>query len=322
MKRAAPSEMSSSKQPGYASWPFLDQRLRVQKLYPELKRLELESHIADLAMVGYTVVPQERLMPLDYLAQLHQAVLEISERRSGVKPDAEQGTTHAMAEYPQFMRYILFEDPVFEPMITNPVLQGLACYLAGHDSLLSLNDAMVKGPGKTHLPIHNDHRDKATPVFPGQAQAATINVCLSDYGEGSGPIAFLPGSHTFRREPNPGEMQELVTEMEPVYAPAGSAVVWHVNTWHMALPRTKPGLRVTLLYHYCRSHLQTQSSFRDQVSQEVLDRNPPRFAQAMNRYGVFPIGKEGVDREKARKSSEWHSLFDCHPLWKPFYGLD
>ena len=320
-KAVKAAEVFGAGRAGYASSPYLEQKSRVQKLYGELKSLELEHHIAELSMYGYTVVPREKLMPISYLDELYEAVLKIAEERSGIKPDTARGTTHAMKEYPQFMRYVLFDDPVFEPMITNPVLQGLARYLAGCDCLLSLNDAMVKGPGEMSLPIHNDNRDKTTAVFPDQAQAATINVFLSDYDEGSGPIAFLPGSHTFRREPTPAEMQSLVTEMEPVHATAGSAVVWHVNTWHMALPRTKPGLRVTLLYHYCRSHLQTQSSFRDQVPQESLDRNPPRFAQLLHVHGILPIGKEGVDRAKVEKASMWHSLFDCHPIWKSFYDL-
>lgn len=314
--------VADSETPVYAFAPYLEQKLRTERLFPELEALELKPYIADLAMYGYAVVPQEELMPASYVTQLHDAVLKLSERRTGVTPDADRGTSHATPQYPRFMRHVLFEDPVFEPMITHPILQGLVSYLVGSNNLLSLNDAMVKGPGEEGLPVHNDHRDKGTAVFPEHYQAATVNVLLSDYDEGCGAIAFLPGSHTFRREPTPEEMRLLIPEMKPVYAPAGSAVVWHVNTWHTAFPRTRPGLRVTLLYHYCRGFLQTQSSFRDRVRQEILDRNPPRFAQLLNVHGILPFGPEGVDRVKLRKAQQWHSLFDCHPLWKSFFGLD
>lgn len=322
-KKSKPADLFGSTRKGYESGPYLEQKRRVTKLYKELKQLELEPHIADLAMYGYTVVPPEKVMPKEYIKKLRDAVLRISEERTGVKPDIESGKTHIGNKHPlgQFMRFILFDDPVFEPMITNPTMLGLVSYLAGENCLLSLNDAMVKGPGEVSLPVHNDNGDKTTPIYPEQSQAATINLILSDYEEGCGPIAFLPGSHTFRREPTPAEMRELAAEMEPVHAPAGSAIIWHVNTWHMASARTEPGLRITLLYHFCRNHMQTQSSFRDAVTQETLDRNPARFAQLMHVHGVFPFGKDDIDPEKRGKATEQYSLFDCHPMWKRFHKV-
>lgn len=219
------------------------------------------------------------------------------------------------------MRYVLFEDEIFEPVLTNPVLLGLITYLVGFDAILSLNDAMVKGPGGTTLPIHNDNGDLITPVYADQPQTANINLLLNDYEAGSGPIAFLPGSHAFRRQPTPGEMRALKGEMTPVIAPAGSAVVWPANTWHMAFPRVDPGLRVTLLYDFCRGHLQTQSPFRQDVTPEVLARNPARFAQLMHVDGVFPFRAEDIAPERRSAAARRPSLFDCHPMWRDFYAL-
>jgi ectoine hydroxylase-related dioxygenase (phytanoyl-CoA dioxygenase family) len=139
---------------------------------------------------------------------------------------------------------------------------------------------------------------------------------LNDYDEGSGTIAFLPGSHLFRRDPTPAEQRDLAPEMVPVVAKAGSAVIWPANTWHMAFPRTKPGLRVTLLYDFCRGHLQTQSDFRNHVTPEILARNPPRFAQLMHVHGVFPFREGDIDWDKAAAARKRYSLLDCHPMWK------
>ena len=307
----------------FESAPYLDQKRRIAHLYPELKRLDLQSHIADLAVQGYTVVPPEKVAPPEYIAALSEAVLQVSERRTGVRPDAETGSTHVGSQHPlgQFMRYVLFEDPIFEPVLTNPVLLGLITHLVGYDALLSLNDAMVKGPGGATLALHNDNGDLITAVYPDRPQTANINLLLNDYETGSGTIAFLPGSHRFRRQPTPGEMRELASELVPVIAPAGSAVIWPANTWHMAFPRTDPGLRLTLLYDFCRGHLQTQSPFRADVTEAALARNPPRFAQLMHVYGAFPFREEDIDRKRTALGAQRHSLFDCHPLWKPFYGL-
>ena len=307
---------------GYESSPFLAQRRRVERLYPELRRLGLEGHVADLAMQGYTVVPPSKVAPASYIEALREAVLEVSERRTGIKPDYDTGSTHTGQAHPlgQFMRYVLFENPVFEPLLTNPVLLGLITYLVGYDALLSLYDAMLKGPGGSPLNLHNDNGDKTTAVYPDQPQTANINLLLNDYDEGSGPIAFLPGSHVYRREPTPAEMRELIPEMTPILAPAGSAVVWPANTWHVAMPRTAPGLRATILLDFCRGHLQTQSPFRSDVTEERLARNPARFAQLMHQYGAFPFRVEDIDRPRAAKGAQHHSLFDCHPMWTSFPG--
>lgn len=307
----------------YESAPFLNQRRRITHLWPELRQLGLDTHIAELAVQGYTIVPPEKVAPPQYIGRLRDAVLAVSERRTGVKPDTETGSTHLAGAHPlgQFMRYVLFEDPVFEPVLTNPVLLGLITHLVGFDALLSLNDAMLKGPGGATLAIHNDNGDLITPVYADQPQTANINLLLNDYEAGSGTIAFLPGSHLFRRQPTPGEMRELADEMVPVIAPAGSAVIWPANTWHMAFPRTDPGLRLTLLYDFCRGHLQTQSPFRADVTPEILARNPPRFAQLMHAHGVFPFREEDISPESRALSGRRHSLFDCHPMWKSFHGV-
>jgi ectoine hydroxylase-related dioxygenase (phytanoyl-CoA dioxygenase family) len=307
----------------YESAPYLNQKRRVTQLYPELRALGLERYIADLALQGYTVVPPELVAPPEHIAALREAVLKVSERRTGVTPDTQTGSTHLASKHPlgQFMRYVLFEDPIFEPMLTNPVLLGLITYLVGYDALLSLHDAMVKGPGGATLAIHNDNGDLTTPVYADQPQTANINLLLSDYDEGSGPIAFLPGSHVFRRQPTPAELRELKSEMVPIIAPAGSAVIWPANTWHMALPRTDPGLRLTLLYDFCRGHLQTQSDFRHHVTPEILERNPARFAQLMHAHGVFPFAEADIDPANRAMSGRRYSLFDCHPMWTPFFGV-
>jgi ectoine hydroxylase-related dioxygenase (phytanoyl-CoA dioxygenase family) len=308
----------------FESIPYLNQMRRVHSLYPELRALGLETHIADLAMQGYTVVPPEKVAPPAYIAALREAVLNVSERRTGIRPDVISGSTHLASQHPlgQFMRYVLFEDPIFEPMLTNPVLLGLITYLVGDDALLSLHDAMVKGPGGAKLGIHTDNGDLATPVFPDLPQTANINLLLNDYDPGSGPIAFLPGSHVFRRQPTPGELRELRGEMVSIVAPAGSAVIWPANTWHMALPRSDPGVRLTLLYDFCRGHLQTQSDFRGRVTPAILARNPPRFAKLMHTHGVFPFAEADIDPEKRSMGARRHSLFDCDPMWRAFYNLE
>src|SRR5262245_53059490 len=193
------SEMFGAKRRDWESGPYLEQKRRVTQLYGEIAALGLESHIAELSMYGYTVVPPEKLAPPEYIARLRDAVLAISYRRSGVTPDVVNGSTHVGEKHPlgQFMRYVFFDDPVFEPMLTNPVLLGLVTYLVGDDAILSVHDAMVKGPAEIALPIHNDNGAKHTSVFPDQPNAATLNLLLTDYEEGSDRSRFCPAVTCF-----------------------------------------------------------------------------------------------------------------------------
>ena len=72
------------------------------------------------------------------VTSLKQGVFNTCERRTGVVPDDATGETHAGMNGPlgQHMRFITFEDPVFEPMLTNPVLTEMVRYTIGDDALL------------------------------------------------------------------------------------------------------------------------------------------------------------------------------------------
>jgi ectoine hydroxylase-related dioxygenase (phytanoyl-CoA dioxygenase family) len=75
-------------------------------------------------------------------------------------------------------------------------------------------------------------------------------------------------------------------------------IVWHGHTWHGAFERTTPGLRVNLIYFFCRCYLKTSEAYGDNVPQEVLDRNPERFARLMGKYTSSGWKSEGPDYDK------------------------
>ena len=64
---------------------------------------------------------------------------------------------------------------------------------------------------------------------------------LTDYTPDNGPIAMVPGSHKYCRQPRLGEGEDMAV---PVEAPEGSLIVWHGNTWHGAYPKKTDGLRL------------------------------------------------------------------------------
>jgi ectoine hydroxylase-related dioxygenase (phytanoyl-CoA dioxygenase family) len=160
----------------------------------------------------------------------------------------------------EFLRFILWQDPVFEEALLRPVSLGLVSWLVGPSCLCN---GMVKGPGDNFQPLHTDEGSKVFPVHPVDPQTANINYFLSDYTKDAGAIAFIPGSHRWRREPSRTEAREYLEKLVPIEAPAGSMVIWGDHTWHGSFPRTEPGLRITLLFTFARHHLQTQEPYRD-----------------------------------------------------------
>ena len=143
---------------------------------------------------------------------------------------------------------------------------------------------------------------------------------LSDYSRENGALCFVPGSHRAMRQPLASEnfdfgrldpraaMEEgalgdldlaKITEapnIVPVKALAGSLVVWHGNTWHGAVNRTSPGLRVNLVLFFCSPWLRPQEAYRECVPDEILARNDERFAGLMGRNMHFGWTAEGPVR--------------------------
>ena len=71
-----------------------------------------------------------------------------------------------------------------------------------------------------------------------------------------------------------------------VEARAGSLVFWHGNTWHGAYNRRAPGLRVSMPITFCRPYMRSEEDLVGRIPQEMLDRNPARFAM-LTQQGIF-----------------------------------
>ena len=127
---------------------------------------------------------------------------------------------------------------------------------------------------------------------------------LTDFNRDNGSTVLVPGSHKWCR--NPVASETLIGEggndqAIPVEAAAGSLLVFHGNTWHGAYNRVAPGLRVSVHLLMVRSLLRVTEHFIGRIPQEVLDRNPPRFA-ILTQQGVVPgyIDKDDEPAKVAR----------------------
>ena len=52
-----------------------------EEIWAEIKRLDLTYNVAELEVRGFTVVPPEKVASPKFIAELRQAILDVSERR-------------------------------------------------------------------------------------------------------------------------------------------------------------------------------------------------------------------------------------------------
>jgi ectoine hydroxylase-related dioxygenase (phytanoyl-CoA dioxygenase family) len=187
---------------------------------------------------------------------------------------------------------MLFENPLFEKaMMHGPVL-ALVTYLLGESCRFDSMTGIVKTPSDEHLALHADLIGTPAP-FPPYEEVVNATWMLTDYNAENGATCFVDGSHLRRRAPSPEEAVDLEL-FKPIEAPAGSVVIWGGRTWHGAVPRSAPGVRVSLLSYYTRWYIRTFSDQREkpQPTAEMIDRNSPRFRRLM---GLDPMPFDGAE---------------------------
>jgi hypothetical protein len=265
------------------------------EVWNEIERLDLVRNIAELEVLGWTVIPPEKAVPPGFCERLREKILAVAARRAGIEPDLEAGSTHARTKRPigGLVSYLLFEDPIFQQAMCNPVGLALTTYMVGKKAVAANCIAGVKGPGEEDLELHCDHGLMVAPFQP-VPQVCNITYALTDYTKDNGALCFVPGSHKYFRHPvlNEGLDQRVAVECR-----AGSMIFWGGNTWHGAFARKNPGLRINLIIAMFRPHMRPQEPYRENVTQEILDANPPRFATLMGKHLNYGWQEEGPQNE-------------------------
>jgi phytanoyl-CoA dioxygenase PhyH len=266
-----------------------------------VERHGLAEHVAELDAYGCTVVPPAKVAATDVDAILDR-VLDLMEQRNGARPDLESGATHVNVSFPT-LYYFLFEDPLFQEWLLNPTMLALVEYLVGERSILHATTVFMKGPSDPpehglQLALHTDQQSVPEP-FPPYAFIVGATLLLTDYTREDGAFAYVPGSHRLGRHPVGQEGADRAVAVE---APKGSLLVHHGALWHGSFGRTKPGLRVGMAYAFSRLFMAPLEAYRENVTKDMLDRHPPRFATLLGQDVATGTMEVGPDLHKVAKS--------------------
>ena len=242
-------------------------------IYSDIRALGLETNLAELSAFGFTVV--EGALSPDLTARLRGKILEIAEQRLGRPLDIENETA---TQEVNFIPYLLYKDPIFQEAVLERRQLTLISYLLGKHCQLSSLSCHLKGPGGAGLLIHTDNGNGVPAPYSPYSLVANCNYALVDYTEERGALAMVPGSHNLARQPTAGERGLDGAQRNPdaiaIEVPAGSAIVWHGNTWHGSFPRKVPGLRINLSVFYCRQFMMPQENYRDYLPEGYLANHP------------------------------------------------
>ena len=262
-------------------------------VFDEINRLNLQKNVLELEEKGYTIV--EEALPKDMVEKMREVIIDQTADKSDVKrPDLKTWDGGRLREG----CYLLFEDPIFEQVALNEYTVALMQYLLGRSMVLSTIYSHIRAKGDPALPLHTD---QWTLQLSNPVSVAVANYALVDYKKDHGAFAAVPGSNHLLRRPVGSETNVYKNpNCIPLEMKAGSVVITAGSTWHGAYERKIPGLRLNTAVVYCRSYIQTQEKIREGVTREMLDRNPPRFADLVGVNNFLGFDRSGPDFSKAK----------------------
>jgi hypothetical protein len=287
---------------------------------------DLDENARDLDAYGFTVVQPEKVAPPAFHDRLREAVLQVHERRTGQRiTDLSEGTG-PVPSHPRFPHgqaahfFALFEDPAFQEALLNPAVLAMARYLCGASAVLSDFLAVMRGQADAPpILLHNDTAGIPAPL-PPFAQTCNVTWILTDYTENNGPVAIVPGSHRFCRQPGPHEengfAEDAAFKPIPVEAKAGSLIVWHGNTWHGVWPRRNPGTRLNLLMYFSRGYLRPLVDYRAHTPKEMVADNP-ELSRVLGFDLPYPIRFDGDSMDPEGFTDKIEAYSACaHDQWR------
>lgn len=258
--------------------------------WQRLKQFGLEEEAAQIAVLGYAVIPPEKVAPMADFIEARDAIVALAEKQGASLTNYttyEEGLSYEMY-------HLVKQGRIFEKMLINPCILAMGKHLLGDRMILNNSLGYVKSRTDKYLSIHSDTLMVPDPL-PDYLHLVNFTIVLSDYTLEAGCIGIVPGSHRYRRHPTVPEERHFDV-MKPIECPMGSVIVIPGNTWHGAFPKRDDELRVTLVQAYSRQYLAPSVSHG--IDPEIVARNPPEFAELLGGRLWTGFDEGGIDLDK------------------------
>lgn len=260
---------------------------------------ELEEHIEQFNRDGFLVLP-------DILTKSEVTILFDGVEKAFANPSEEAGLYGETMQ--RIWRPKMFErGPEFEALVDHPKIIDLVEAILGSDCHLIANSALRTGPGDGISGWHADEsirfpRPKGVPLdprIPIPCFLANFNYYLCDVDEELGPTQFIPGSHRSGRAP---DGDDLDADGNPTYegksvfsavGTAGTAVLWHDQTWHRGAPNlSKDRTRWVQQAPYGKRYIAQRfyPFINYHLPEEILDRANPRRKRLLGAHSIGAYG--------------------------------
>ena len=288
--------------------PALGTNPNVDGLVSDISKLGLERHVLELEVYGFTVLPPELTGSRPgFIEELRDAICRVhGERNDDPIGDPSRDRIRTFANN----WALLEEDDVFVESVTNPVVLTLVGWMCGLSAVLSGSAYIIKAatrsknPDAGYMALHNDTHGVPPPLTE-TAHWLNTSWLTTDYeGVEDGPTVLVPGSHRLGHIPQEHERrfwkEDAMHRVVPLVARAGSLAVWHGATWHGSTPRTREGLRVTLVLTWARNYMKPANDHRDLISTALLERFPD-LHKILGLDAMYPFGPEGAPADSSER---------------------
>jgi ectoine hydroxylase-related dioxygenase (phytanoyl-CoA dioxygenase family) len=272
--------------------------------------METGEHLLQIELSGYTVL-HDLLTASECgeaIAGLDRVFAEELER--GGPPHGEHGG---------WAYNLMNKARIFERVYQAPRLMEVIHHFLGDDAVLSGVMARLVLPGAPAQGLHYD--GSLTGPFLGSAPADQgrrdvslvfgLNViwCLTPFSGVNGATRLVPGSHRLpTRQVAPGSPPGEIA----VEAPAGSALVFNIATWHGSGAHTGTEPRYSLITPWRRSWVRPEVDLSRMVRADVLERAGPDGKKI---FGITSrpayVERWQWDSSEGRPREEWRHAEDA-----------
>ncbi len=236
--------------------------------------IDMAAHLAQIAELGYTIVPDA--IDLALVDALGAELARLEHELGAVPASNEFEGRDTVRIY-----NLLVHGSVFETVPVHPNVLQIVEGVLDHGCLVSSLSSIAIDPGESAQPIHAD--DQLMPIAKPHAPTVCNTMwALTDFTEANGATRVVPGSHLADHSPDYGAPYgSVAAEMQ-----RGSVLIWHGSLWHGGGANRTEERRVGVAMNYCAGWIRQQENQQLGIPVDVARHFSPRLRELCG-YGIY-----------------------------------